>query len=54
MADDYVGLLDHLRINKVALVGWSDGGIIGLDIAMRHAERLTGDIGRIRRSTIAS
>lgn len=41
MADDYIGLLDHLMIDKVALVGWSDGGIIGLDIAMRHPERLT-------------
>jgi pimeloyl-ACP methyl ester carboxylesterase len=41
MADDYVGLLDYLKINKVALVGWSDGAIIGLDIAMRHPERLT-------------
>ncbi len=41
MADDYVGLLDHLMIDKVALVGWSDGGIIGLDLAMRHPERLT-------------
>jgi len=41
MANDYLGLLDHLMIDKVALVGWSDGGIIGLDIAMRHPERLT-------------
>jgi pimeloyl-ACP methyl ester carboxylesterase len=41
MADDYIGLLDYLKIDKVALVGWSDGGIIGLDIAMRHPERLT-------------
>ena len=41
MADDYLGLLDHLMVDKVALVGWSDGGIIGLDIAMRHPERLT-------------
>ena len=41
MADDYVGLLDQLMIDKVALVGWSDGGIIGLDLAIRHPERLT-------------
>jgi pimeloyl-ACP methyl ester carboxylesterase len=41
MADDYIGLLDYLMIDKVALAGWSDGGIIGLDIAMRHPERLT-------------
>lgn len=41
MADDVVGLLDYLKIRRVALVGWSDGAIIGLDIAMRHPERLT-------------
>jgi pimeloyl-ACP methyl ester carboxylesterase len=41
MADDWVGLLDFLKIDKVALVGWSDGAIIGLDIAMRRPERLT-------------
>jgi len=40
MADDYVALLDFLHIGKVDLVGWSDGGIIGLDIAMRYPERL--------------
>jgi alpha-beta hydrolase superfamily lysophospholipase len=28
MADDYLALLDHLDIDKAALVGWSDGGII--------------------------
>jgi pimeloyl-ACP methyl ester carboxylesterase len=42
MASDYLALLDHLGIDKVALVGWSDGGIIGLDIAIRHPERLSG------------
>ena len=41
LADDYLALLDFLKIEKVALVGWSDGGIIGLDIAVRRAERLT-------------
>jgi pimeloyl-ACP methyl ester carboxylesterase len=41
MADDYLALLDHLDIDKAALVGWSDGGIIGLDIAIRHPERLS-------------
>jgi pimeloyl-ACP methyl ester carboxylesterase len=41
MASDYLALLDFLKIDKVALVGWSDGGIIGLDIAMNHPERLT-------------
>ena len=41
MASDYVALLDYLKIDKTALVGWSDGGIIGLEIAMTHPERLT-------------
>ncbi len=41
MADDYLALLDHLGIDQVALVGWSDGGIIGLDIAIHHPERLS-------------
>jgi len=40
MASDYLALLDYLKIDKVDLVGWSDGGIIGLDIAMSHPERL--------------
>ena len=41
MAADYLALLDFLKVDKTALVGWSDGGIIGLDIAMSHPERLT-------------
>lgn len=41
MASDYLALLDYLKIDKTALVGWSDGGIIGIDIAMTHPERLT-------------
>ena len=41
MADDVVALLDTLKIDKAAIVGWSDGAIIGLDLAMRHPERVT-------------
>lgn len=41
MSDDVIGLLDYLKIKKVALVGWSDGAIVGLDIAMHHPERLS-------------
>jgi len=41
MASDVIALMDYLKIDKAALLGWSDGGIIGLDIAMNHPERLT-------------
>ncbi|WP_441260759.1 alpha/beta fold hydrolase [Bradyrhizobium sp. 521_C7_N1_3] len=41
MASDVVALLDHLKIRKAAIVGWSDGAIIGLDIAMKHPERVS-------------
>lgn len=41
MAADVLALMDTLHIVKAALVGWSDGAIIGLDIAIHHPERLT-------------
>jgi pimeloyl-ACP methyl ester carboxylesterase len=41
MASDYIALLDYLKVPKTAIVGWSDGGIIGLDIAIHHPERVT-------------
>ena len=40
MSDDMLKLLDHLKIERVDVVGWSDGGITGLDFAMRHPERV--------------
>ena len=40
LTDNIIELLDHLEILTVSLVGWSDGGVIGLDIAMRYPERL--------------
>ena len=43
MTDDVVALLDRLKIQKADIVGWSDGAIIGLDMAMRHPNR----VGRI-------
>ena len=33
MAGDVVALLDHLAIKKAAIVGWSDGAILGLLLA---------------------
>ena len=41
MASDVLGLMDYLRLPKAAIVGWSDGAILGLDIAIHHPERLT-------------
>jgi pimeloyl-ACP methyl ester carboxylesterase len=41
MAADVIGLMDFLQIPKAAIVGWSDGAIIGLDIAMHHPERVS-------------
>jgi pimeloyl-ACP methyl ester carboxylesterase len=41
MASDVLALMDFLHVRQAALVGWSDGAIIGLDIAIHHPERLT-------------
>jgi len=40
MAEDVMGLLDALKLPRVNLVGWSDGGITGLDVALNHPNRL--------------
>src|SRR5581483_9749645 len=42
LAEDYVSLLQALRLHPVYLVGTSDGGIIGLDIALHHPQLLSG------------
>ncbi len=41
MASDVLALMDFLKIDKAAVIGWSDGAIIGLDIAIHHPERLS-------------
>jgi pimeloyl-ACP methyl ester carboxylesterase len=40
MTADALAVLDELGIAQVDLVGWSDGAIIGLEMAIRHRERL--------------
>jgi len=41
LAEDTVELMRQLGIESAAIVGYSDGGIIGLDIAIHHHERVT-------------
>lgn len=40
MADDFNALLDFLHINNAYVIGWSDGGINGLLLAMRHPDKV--------------
>lgn len=40
MADDYAALLTKLHLDSVQVIGWSDGGICGLLLAIRHPEKV--------------
>jgi pimeloyl-ACP methyl ester carboxylesterase len=40
MADDYADLLTALKIDSAYVLGWSDGGINALFLAMRHPEKV--------------
>jgi pimeloyl-ACP methyl ester carboxylesterase len=40
MAEDSNALLDHLALKSVDVLGWSDGGIIGLLLAIHHPEKV--------------
>jgi len=40
MTDDLSALLDTLRLDSCYVIGWSDGGINGLLLAMRHPEKV--------------
>jgi pimeloyl-ACP methyl ester carboxylesterase len=53
MADDVVALMDSLDIPKADIVGWSDGGILGIDLAMRHKDRI-GKIFAFAANTVVS
>jgi pimeloyl-ACP methyl ester carboxylesterase len=41
MASDVIGLMDYLGVPQSAIVGWSDGAIIGLSMAMTHPQRVS-------------
>ena len=53
MADDVIALMDALKIPKADIVGWSDGGILGLDLAMRHKDRI-GKVFAFAANTVTS
>ncbi len=40
MASDVAQLLDSLCIDSAYVVGWSDGGIIGLELALRYPQKV--------------
>jgi pimeloyl-ACP methyl ester carboxylesterase len=41
MASDVVAVMDALKVRRAAIVGWSDGAIIGLVMALRDPVRVT-------------
>jgi pimeloyl-ACP methyl ester carboxylesterase len=40
MADDCNALMDSLHLDSACVIGWSDGGIIGLLLAARHPNKV--------------
>jgi pimeloyl-ACP methyl ester carboxylesterase len=40
MTDDQAALLEHLKLGAVNVVGWSEGGIEALLLAIRHPEKV--------------
>jgi len=53
MADDVTALMDSLKIAKADIVGWSDGAILGIDLAVRHKERV-GKVFAFAANTVTS
>lgn len=41
MAADVLQLLEYLKIDKTSIIGWSDGGIIGMILAINNPERIS-------------
>ena len=40
LASDTLSVLEHLQLKKVDILGWSDGGIVGLKLAINHPEHV--------------
>lgn len=53
LAADYLGLLDHLGVAQVHLVGWSDGANIGYAISGSAPDRLASHFAHAGNVTLA-
>ncbi len=42
MAEEVIGVLDHLKVEKTAIVGWSDGANIGFYLTLKYPARISG------------
>jgi len=40
MADDNAALIEKMNLDSVYVIGWSDGGIVAILLAMRHPEKV--------------
>ncbi len=40
MADDNAALLEQMHIDAAYIIGWSDGGIVALELAMKHPNKV--------------
>jgi pimeloyl-ACP methyl ester carboxylesterase len=41
MANDVIAVMDELKLARVAVVGWSDGAAIALELGLRHPKRVS-------------
>ncbi|MCR9138360.1 MAG: alpha/beta hydrolase [Alphaproteobacteria bacterium] len=53
LARDYIALLDHIGVDKVHLVGWSDGANIGYEISKTAPDRLKSHFAHAGNVTLA-
>ncbi len=52
MSDDLNALMEHLQVKNANVMGWSDGGIEGLLLAMNHPDKVKKTC-RYRREPLA-